>query len=278
MKKILCMMAMVLLVAATASAVPVKLGTASGGLMIYYNNLDVSGADGTPDTIVSGYDENSDNQAYIKFQVGYGSTGSPTDGMAFQFDDTVLGYDPGSGLPITWQNIYSGLPAGQTQFGLDLQATSPTYDPSGGVGIPSMVFADNVDNNVTNAALTNVIPDQGQVAWAVNDYKGGSGSGPGNGGSEINSLFRGTGFTMNLDGAPVYDEAAQTYTLSIFGELITDGKMHWYDPDEPGQNGDGTTDLADWGMSESFYYEGTLVYSMLYGTMNWGTEDNTYAG
>lgn len=245
----------------------IKLGEATGGLMVYYNNIDVASDpsgpfSGGPDGVVSGYDENPLNQAYVRLQFGY----SDDDGAEFHFDDTI-DVDPISGGVQTWQQIFSGLPSGQTQFGLDMQATAATFSGSGGVVLPTVYFADNVDNTVANAALTNAIPAQGQTAWAVNDYKGGSGSGPGNGGSIINSLFRGTSFTLNVTDVR---QVGTTYEIDVEGDLQTDGDIHWYNPAFP------HTDLTSWALSDTMTYEGTLIYESNYSLRPWGNAGNTY--
>ncbi len=264
MTRLLLAMAIVAAGAAGAAAqTSIKLGEATGGLMIYYNNLDVSGAGGVPDSVISGYDENPGNQAYIRLQFGYGDD----DGAEFAFDDTN-DVDPVTGGVQTWHDIFSGLPAGETQFGLDMQATAATYNAGGGVLIPSVDFADNVDNTVAGAALSNVIPSQSQIAWAVNDYKGGSGSGPGNGGSIINSLLRGTSFTLNVTDLR---SVGTTYEIDVEGELVTDGDIHWYNP------AFGSTDLATWMLSDTLTFDGTLVYETMYSLKPWGTAANTYA-
>ena len=260
------LLAMSIVVAGAAAAVaktPIKLGEATGGLMIYYNNLDVSGASGSPDGVISGYDENPGNRAYIRLQFGYGDD----DGAEFAFDDTN-DVDPMTGGVQTWQQIFSGLPSGETQFGLDVQATAVTYSGAGGVVIPSVDFADNVDNTVANATLTNVIHSQGEAAWAVNDYKGGAGSGPGNGGSIINSLLRGTAFTLNVTDVRAI---GTTYEIDVEGELQTDGDVHWYNP------AIGSTDLSTSSLSDTLTYDGTLIYDRNYSLKPWGTAANTYA-
>lgn len=247
--------------AGLAQAEQLYLGTADGGMMVYYNNVDVSGAGGTPDGVVSGYDENSDNQAFVTFQFGY----SDTDGMGFQFSDDDLG-------GFTWNSIFSGLPVGSSQFGLDLLGYASTYNPAGGVVLPSMDFVDNVDNTVANAAHTNAVPSQSLGAWAINDYKGGTASGPGHGGAVINSVFRGLAFTMNVTDLRA---VGTTYEMDVEGELVTDGLIHWYNP-ATGSNGDGTSDLSSWTLGDTMSYSGTLIYDMYYAGLPWGTAGNTY--
>lgn len=250
MKKMM-LIALVVILSVSAFAAQVKLGTASGGLSIYYNNIDVSGAGGIPDGFVSGYDENQNNQAYVKAQFGY----SNTNGSGFQFDNTDLG-------GFSWNSIFSGQPVGQSQFGFDLQGTSPTYTNAGGVVIPSMFFADNTNNNAANAALTNAIPPS-PAAWAINNYQGGAQTG-----QLINSLFRGTSFTMNV----VNFQAVGTgYIMTIAGQLDSDSFMHWYTIGQP------DTALASWTLSNTLYYTGTLTYDRDYRLLGIENGTNTYS-
>jgi hypothetical protein len=146
----------------------------------------------------------------------------------------------------------------------------PAYDGSGGVAIPSVDFADNVDNTPAGADMTNVIPGQGQVAWAINDYK--SPSGP-ESGSLTNSLFRGTEFTLNVTD---FVMNGSQYTMTVEGTLVTDGLFHWYNPNT-GSNGDGTSNMSSWLLSDTFLFRGTLVYDMNYAAMGWDEGWNTYS-
>lgn len=253
---------LVLAFTATAEAnTRVKLGSASGGLMIYYNNLDVSGAAGVPDGVISGYDETLSNQAYVQAQYGY----SNTNGMRFQFDTADLGGG------VTWNDIFSGQPAGSSQFGLDILAVAPTYNPAGGVTIPQVDFADNVDNTVGGASLTTVIPP-GSMAWAINDYKGSAPSGPQEAGNSIiNSVFRGLSWTFtDVVVTPPAGAGDTTWELDVEGELLTDGLIHWYNPPFA------TTDLTSWLLGDKLYFEGTLSYDTNYSNWPWGTPENTY--
>ncbi|MHC5083949.1 MAG: PEP-CTERM sorting domain-containing protein [Planctomycetota bacterium] len=263
MKKLNALFVIAALLCGTASAVQVPLGTADGGMMIYYNNIDVNGAGGTPDGTVSGYDENGDNQAYIQVQFGYDNT----NGAGFQFDDT----DYGTG---SFNDVFSGQPVGSSQFGFDLIGMAATYNNAGGVIPPTVNFADNVDNTAAGAALTQVFPTPSLAAWAINDYKDPSGA---ESGSITNSVLRGTSYTMNVDNFTI-DPTGTLYTMEISGELQTDGLVHFYTPSIPGGNGDNTSDLSSWGMADTFYYEGTLVYDKNYDRAGWATEDNTYSG
>jgi hypothetical protein len=234
----------------------IELGTGSGGLMIYYNNLDVSGASGNSDGVVSGYDENPSNQAYMQTQYGY----SNTNGMAFQFSDADLGGGA------NWNDIFSGKPVGQSQFGLDIYVEAPSYDGSGGVSLPSIFFADNVDNTVAGATLTAVVPSA-PMAWAINDYKNPSGP---ESGSIINSVLRGNEVTFTSVNVTLPGEGGTIYTLDVEGTLGSDGLIHWYNP------AFGTTPLSSWKFSDTLYFSGTLTYDMNYSTQPWGTEGNTY--
>lgn len=250
MKKLTAVCLMIVLIGAVAQAVEVKLGTASGGMMIYYNNIDVSGAGGVPDGIVSGYDENPANQAYVKAQFGY----SNTNGSYFQFDNTDLG----GGL--NWNSIFSGQPAGQSQFGFDLQTLASTYNTAGGVAIPSVFFADNTNNDASGALLTQVA---GPQAWAINGYDGGAQNG-----DLINSLFRGTSLTMAVTDFQI---AGDTYVMTIAGELVSDGLMHWYTLGTP------NTTLASWDLSNTLHYTGTLIYNKNYRAAGLENDWNTYS-
>ena len=252
-----------------SAAMQLKLGTATGGMAVYYNNLDVNGAQpGVPDGIVSGYDENPTNVAYVRMQFGYTYDASQNvvagnaNGAAFQFDNTDLG-------GFSFNSVFSGQPVGLSQFGFDLQAPSPTYNPAGGVVIPDVYFADNVNDTVAGATLAN----QGQSAWAVNDYK--EPSGPGAGGSIINSLLRGTGYTLNTLGSSYSDGRL---TIQVAGTLYTDGLIHWYGPTISGSEGDNTTKLSTWGLYDYFTFEGTLVYDTDYNREGWDYDWNTYSG
>jgi len=236
---ILAGIGLLLAVTGTAEATRINVGTATGGLMIYYNNLDNSGAGGGPDGVVSGYDENAANQAYIRAQYSYGNT----DGMAFQFDPTDLGGG------FSWNDIFSGQPAGSSQFGLDLIVVAPTYDLNGGVSLPDVNFVDNTNNTFAGAAYTDAFPES-PTAWATNDYKW---SPPGAGGAPLNSLLRGTAMTMT--GSVTPPGAGETiWTLDVEGALVSDGLIHWYNPVL------GSTALSSWNLGDTLYYSGTLTY------------------
>jgi opacity protein-like surface antigen len=91
MKKLMAICAVVTMISvlsiAAQAVTMVPLGSAGGGIMINYNNIDISGESGTPDGVVSGYDEKENNQAYIRAQFGYDNT----NGAGFQFDNTDYG-------------------------------------------------------------------------------------------------------------------------------------------------------------------------------------------
>ncbi|MHA7816364.1 MAG: hypothetical protein ACX93N_07810 [Pseudohaliea sp.] len=242
--------------APTAKAALIDLGTATGGLMTVYNNLDTSGAQGSPDDVVSGYDENPDNQAYVKAQYSYDNT----NGMGFQFADDSL--SPGG---VSFNDIFSGQPFGTSQFGLDLYSPSLTYDSTGGVTLPTIEFRDYLGGGSGSYSSTSA-SDGSTQAWAINDYKFGSPIGPENESNvNHNSLFRGTAFTINLndfrivqDVGPNKELRDRFYDIDVSGTLVTDGLIHWFGPDL------GTTPLAAWGLSDTFLFEGTLRYDAFY--------------
>ena len=213
--RIIVLAVMIMAVSSVSQAQLIPLGGAGGGMMINYNNTDVSGASGTPDGIVSGYDENADNQAYVRVQFGYGNT----NGAGFQFDNT----DYGTG---SFNDVFSGQPVGSSQFGFDLIGMAPSYDPSGGVVPPTVYFADNVDNTPAGASLTPAFPIPSPAAWAINDYKNPSGA---ENGSITNSVLRGSSFSLSIDNFTI-DQTGTLYTMEISGALVTDGLIHFYTP------------------------------------------------
>jgi len=233
MKKFLVVL-MLSVLAASVFAAQIKLGTATGGIMINYNKVDNSGANGVPDGVVSGYDENPANVAYTKAQNGY----NDTTGMYFQFDSTPI---PGLSTA-NWNDIFSGQPVGQSQFKFDLLAKALTYNPLGGVVVPTMSFAD-FDYPSLSVAYTQIMPPS-ESAWAINNYQSGV---------PINSLFRGTGMTLSYSNLQLTNTG---YTLDVAGELITDGFIHWY----YGTNG--TTDITTWELTDVISFNGTLNYNM----------------
>jgi len=264
MRKLITVFAVVMILAVSGivQAQLVPLGSAGGGMMINYNNTDVSGPSGTPDGFVSGYDENIDNQAYIRVQFGYGNT----NGAGFQFDDT--NYGSGS-----FNDVFSGQPVGSSQFGFDLIGMAPSYDPSGGVVPPIVYFADNVDNTAAGASLTQAFPIPSPAAWAINDYKDPSGA---ENGSITNSVLRGVGFSLSIDNFTI-DQTGTLYTMEISGALVTDGLIHFYTPSIPGSNGDNTSNLNDWMLDDTFYFTGTLTYDKDYARAGWDEGWNTYS-
>lgn len=232
MKKILFVLLLSVL-ATSVFAAQIKLGTATGGIMINYNNVDNNGANGVPDGVVSGYDENPANVAYTKAQNAY----DDTKGMYFQFDSTPI---PGLGTT-NWNAIFSGQPVGQSQFKFDLLAKALTYNPAGGVVVPTMSFAD-FDYPSLNVTNTQIMPPS-ESAWAINNYQNGV---------PINSLFRGTGMTISYSNLQYTNTG---YTLDVAGELITDGFIHWY------YGSNGITDLTTWNLTDVISFKGTLSYS-----------------
>lgn len=231
--------------AEASSLIPV--GTATGGMMIHYNNIDNSGAGGIghPDGVISGYDENPANIAYIQSQFSL----SNTNGASFAFAPPLDALE-GQVSP--------------TQFGFDLVYQAPTYSNAGGVVPATLNFKDNVDNNIAHATTTT----GGTTAFAIDDYKGAAPNGPANPStSVINSLIRGTSATFNVDSITL---TGSVYTLIISGTLVTDGSVHWYTPGFP------DTSLASLGLSNVLTYSGTLTYDKA--GDNGSTQTDFYTG
>jgi hypothetical protein len=143
-----------------------------------------------------------------------------------------------NGAPLTFEPAFQSLFGDVGQFGL-----SAVYVPPGYTGpTPPTLTAFNHTASGPVAA--------GTVAWAVNDY------GPGAGGPAIasniveNSLFRGSGITITSSSTNVVGDIV---TLTISGELTSDGFIHWYNPATP------PTSLASVGVENFFPFTATFT-------------------
>ena len=223
-----------LLLPGMASAVEILLGTASGGMAMVYNNVDVTG-----DSQVNRQDEQLINTAYFQFQVAQDNT----NGAPFQFSDADLG-------GTSFNEIFSGQPVGSSQFGLDAIIASPFYNGAGGVTVPTLDFFDNVDDTPGGATTT----PGADPYFAINDYK--DPSGPAAGGSPTNSLFRGTvsAFAITNQTTAPSPGGGTLYTIDIEGTFLTDGTIHWHDPSTP------HSDLTALGVTDEIAFRGTLTY------------------
>jgi len=184
---------MVLLVASTAQAAWMSVGTASGGIGVYYNTLAQGPAA-----------ENPYNQAYLKAQ--FNNSMTQTNGAGFAFDPVL-------GSPTLFNDL--------GQFGFDLVVQAPTSN--GNVPTPVLNAYDNGNNTVAGRILA------GPVAWSLGDYKANSGgSGPANPlAVVINSLIRGGSGTCSIDNVmPVTDG----YQVTFSATMLSDGIYHWYNP------------------------------------------------
>src|SRR5262245_57195358 len=90
--------------ASSAGATTLPLGTANGGVTIYFNN--------------NGGGETTTNAAYVRTQFSQ----TDTNGMEFNFDSTPL---PGTGGMLSWNSIFQSVP---NQFGLDVVTKFATSD------------------------------------------------------------------------------------------------------------------------------------------------------
>jgi hypothetical protein len=203
------------------STVPsVLYGTATGGVMIRYND----------DT------ETPENQAYLKVQFSQ----TNDNGAAFEFSDAPL---TGSGF--TWAQLYG---SGE-QFGFDLVLERP----SATIVIPYTNAYDNVDNTIAGRALV------GPVRWAINDYKPNVGGPAVETNEVINSLIRSVS-PPNLDPDVDIEivslnlTSVDPFTLTISGVLHSDGTHHWFGPATP------DSPMANFNLNGDFYFFGTLIY------------------
>jgi hypothetical protein len=185
--------------------------------------------------------DDSYNQAYLRAQY---ST-SDTNGMAFNFS-TANEISDGHGGTTSWSALLGQQSA--SQFGFDLLIRSLTYDPAGGVTIPTFDFYDHAQGTTTD-----VTPgDNGGGVWAINDYEpysGGPGYSPN---SPVNSLFRGLGGTGD---AALVSVIGPLYIYSITSQFQTDGFVHWYEQGVP------ATELSALGFQDIIYVTGTMTYN-----------------
>ena len=213
------------LVSGTAGAATIPLGAASGGVAIYYNSTG---------------GEVPTNQAYLRAQFSAGNS----NGAEFNFDSTPI---PGTGGALSWYGIFQAVP---DQFGLDLIVQAPTSN--GSVPTPILTAYDNGNNSVGGR-----IP-AGTVTWALSGYTGATDGPADPGNTIINSLFRGgTGASgdglSNLVISPV-SHVGTVFTVTVSGELLTDGFVHWYTistPDSP---------VSNFELTGKFLFSGTLSY------------------
>ncbi len=202
-------------------------GIGTGGVAIYYNH--------------NGGGEDPNNVAYLTAQFSYSD---PNTGAAFVFDNTPL---DGAGL-LNWQDLYSGLPWPESQFGFDFVMTAPSSDGSNPT--PTLNAWDNADNTPTGRILV------GPVTWAINDYKPHT---PDiTAGVVLNSLIR-----SQSPGNQVPDinltrfeitQSGPIFTADIAGVLLSDGIHHWYNPLTP------DSPMSNFGLNGWFFFEGTLTY------------------
>ena len=201
----------------------VPLGAATGGVAVNYNTTG---------------GEVPSNQAYVRAQFSV----TNTNGAEFNFDATPL---PGAG-GASWYSIFQAVP---NQFGVDLILEAPTSDNSNPT--PPLIAYDNGNNTIAGR-----IP-AGPVTWAISGYTGPS-DGPANPADQIiNSLFRGgTGAgdgISNLVISPV-SQMGTVFTVTVSGELISDGLIHWYTvstPDSP---------VGNFELTGKIFFNGTLSY------------------
>ena len=201
-------------------------GVATGGIAVCYNN--------------NGIGEIPANQAYFKAQFGGACLST---GAAYVFDDSPLT----GASPFSWQDLYSGLPWPQSQFGLDLVLPAPTWD--GITPIPPL-FAVDYDG---------VGPSNPQtVLWAINDYKPHT---PDiTAGIIHNSVVRGhtpidpndVQFTRHY-----WTKSGTIYTAVFDAKLVSDGIHHWYTPSPPGPP---HAPMSNFGLNGDFYFSGMLTY------------------
>jgi hypothetical protein len=180
---------------AGAQTVSGPLGTASGGVAVYYRSSV----------------EDPSNISYLRAQF----SPTNTNGGAFAFDST----NPVLGTPYTFSDVFGDV----GQYGFDMIVP---IDLTNSPPIPLLTPYDNVDGSLANRAAGT----PGSIEWAINDYNQNPsipGYGPQTPGNEvINSVLRGPSGTLNstLTAIP------GGYQIDFSGELISDGFIHWSNP------------------------------------------------
>ena len=217
---------------AHAATATLPLGSATGGIAIYFNN--------------NGLFETGTNAAYLRTQFSQ----TDSNGMQFNFDSTPL---PGTGGMLSWYSIFQSVP---NQFGLDLVSKILTSD--GTVATPVLHSYDNVNGNVLSRS------DAGPETWGIGNYEGGSvgPSDPTN--VDINTILRGGGggavYPSVPDGITI-TTLSQTLSppnivLTFAAEVTSDGFVHWYNP------ATANTPLAAFEMTGKYLLSGTFTAPM----------------
>jgi hypothetical protein len=218
---------------APASAGTVTLGTATGALAVHFNASTGAGENGNT------------NVSYVQAVFG----ASNDNGAEFLFDKSSLPttYTPGQAFAGegNWYEKFaaniSSYPA--TQFGLDLIWEATTNVST----VPTLTVYDNTDGTVAGRAAA------GTAAWAINDYKGGSPSGPGTASNQvINSLIRGDGVTIT---SQTLTATASGFALDIAGTLQSDGLFHWFNPSFGSSSA-----VIDANLTGRYFFSGTMYY------------------
>ena len=180
---------------------------------------------GTLAVVFNDNNETASNISYIKAQF------SPTNdnGQAFSF-----AANPAAAAAF----------GDQGQFGIDLILEAATNTGT----VPTLTAFDNTNNNVSGRSAA------GSVAWAINDYKGGStDSGPADENSSvINSLFRGGEIRVTQQSLTQF---GTLFTLAIEGLLVGDGTIHFYNPGTP------DAPASNFGLTGNIAFNGVFTYN-----------------
>jgi hypothetical protein len=143
-----------------------------------------------------------------------------------------------NGAALTFAPQFQALFGDVGQFGLSAVYVPPGYS---GPTPPTVTAWNNTASGPVAA---------GTVAWAVDDYGLGAG-GPANPSNiPLNSLFRGSSITITSSSTTVVGDIV---TLTISGDLNSDGYIHWYNPSTP------PTSLASVGVENYFPFTGTFT-------------------
>ncbi|HEV3303593.1 MAG TPA: hypothetical protein VG055_28335 [Planctomycetaceae bacterium] len=143
-----------------------------------------------------------------------------------------------NGAPLSFEPAFKALFGDVGQFGLATVYVPPGYS---GPTPPTLTAWNHTVSGPVAA---------GTVAWAVDDYKPGAG-GPANASNvPFNSLFRGPSITVTSSSTTV---VGNIVTLTISGDLNSDGFIHWFNPATP------PSSLASLGVRNDFPFTGTFT-------------------
>jgi hypothetical protein len=208
-----CALALVSAASLQGEPTMIKLGTATGGVAVYYNDAT----------------ENPSNISYYRAQ--YANSMTDVNGAQFSFSTEDI--DPN----------YPGIsPAAifgtHDNFGFDMLVE---WGTNTGV-VPELHGVDRTPPPTYDLNPT----DMGEMMWGVSDYKSGGPTNPS--AVMVNTLFRGmAGTVLDFD----LQEITGGWQMSLTGTLRSDNLVHWYGEGTSDTVWDAAYGIANWLYFES---------------------------